>query len=92
MDAFSTLFTVRVSAGAGTDKLWIDSDGLKRVSVRAKAIDGRATEAVLTVICKGLKIRPSQLKLLKGATSTSKRLATTLELSELEARWATAVV
>lgn len=63
---------VRVTPGARVEALEI-ADGRLLAKVRAKPEDGKANEAVLTLLAAALDIAPSRLALLRGATSREKQ-------------------
>ncbi|MXO96949.1 DUF167 domain-containing protein [Erythrobacter aquimaris] len=62
---------IRVTPGARTQAILIEN---KRVSVkvRAKPQDGAANEAVRVLLAQALRVAPSQVELLRGATSREK--------------------
>jgi uncharacterized protein YggU (UPF0235/DUF167 family) len=62
---------LRVTPGARTEALEL-GDGILLVKVRAKAKDGEANEAVLTLLARALGIATSRLRLLRGATGRDK--------------------
>ncbi|GGC28910.1 hypothetical protein GCM10011371_15570 [Novosphingobium marinum] len=62
---------VRVTPGARGVGLEIGSGGLK-AKVREKPQDGKATAAVIALVAEALGIAPSQVELLRGATSRDK--------------------
>ena len=62
---------VRVTPGARVEKIEI-ADGRVLIKVRAKPQDGAANAAVLAMLAKALGCPPSQLELLRGATSREK--------------------
>lgn len=64
---------VRVTPGARAEGVEI-ADGRVLVKVRAKPEAGRATEAAIALVAQALGIAPSQLILLRGATSREKLL------------------
>ncbi len=64
---------VRVTPGARTEQIAID-EGRLLAKVRAKPQDGAANKAVIKLIAKALGIAPSQITLLRGATSREKLL------------------
>ena len=63
--------TVRVTPGARSEGVEITS-GRVLVKVRAKPEDGKATAAVVDLLGQALAIPPSQIVLLRGATSREK--------------------
>jgi uncharacterized protein len=62
---------VRVTPGARCDALEISAAGLL-AKVRARPEAGKANQAVQALIASALKIAPSQVQLLRGATSREK--------------------
>jgi uncharacterized protein YggU (UPF0235/DUF167 family) len=64
---------IRVTAGARTEGIAIQ-DGRVLVKTRTKPQDGAANDAVLALLAHALDCAPSQLDLLRGATSREKLL------------------
>lgn len=64
---------VRVTPGARTEAIWIE-DGRVHVKSRAKPQNGAANAAVIALLAKGLGCAPSDVELLRGATSREKLL------------------
>ena len=62
---------VRVTPGARTEGSEI-ADGRVQVKVRTKPEDGKATAAVAAMLAVALGVPPSQIALLRGATSREK--------------------
>lgn len=62
---------VRVTPGARTEGLAIENDRVI-AKVRAKPQDGAANVAVIALLAKALDRPPSQITLLRGATSREK--------------------
>lgn len=62
---------VRVTPGARNEGVEIAS-GRVLVKVRAKPEDGKATAAVIALLAQAMAIPPSQIALLRGATSREK--------------------
>jgi uncharacterized protein YggU (UPF0235/DUF167 family) len=62
---------VRVTPGARSEGVEITS-GRVLVKVRAKPEDGKATSAVIALMAQALAISPTQIALLRGATSREK--------------------
>lgn len=65
------LLAVRVTPGAKVEMLEI-TDGRLLAKVRAKPEDGKANDAVRTLLAAALDCAPSRLELLRGATSREK--------------------
>ena len=63
---------VRVTPGAKSEGLEI-VDGRLLARVRAKPEDGKANDAVRTLLAQALGLAPSRLDLLRGATSREKQ-------------------
>lgn len=64
---------VRVTPGAKSEGITIEG-GRVVVKVRAKPEDGKATAAVLQLVARALGVAPSQVEMLRGATSRDKLL------------------
>jgi uncharacterized protein len=62
---------VRVSPGARSEGIEI-VDGKVLIKVRTKPEDGKATAAVRDLLAQALGIAPSQVEMLRGATSREK--------------------
>lgn len=62
---------VRVTPGAKVEALEI-AEGKLLAKVRAKPQDGKANDAVRTLLAEALGLAPSRLELLRGATSREK--------------------
>ena len=68
--------TVVVTVKPGSRKgplVEVAEDGSLTVYVRERAIEGRATEAVIRVLAEHLGVPKSQVELISGATSRVKR-------------------
>lgn len=63
--------SVRVTPGARSEGVEIQA-GRVLIKVRAKPEDGKATAAVADLLAQALAIAPSQITLLRGATSREK--------------------
>jgi uncharacterized protein YggU (UPF0235/DUF167 family) len=84
----TTRFSIRVKPGARSDGVggtWGEA-GTLEVSVRAKAIDGRANAAVLELLATVLKLRKRQLRIVVGATHRTKVVEVTDPPADLEQR------
>lgn len=68
---------VRVTPGAKTEGMTIKS-GKVAVKVRSKPQDGAANTAVIAMVAKAVGCAPSQVELLRGATSREKLLRISL--------------
>ena len=62
---------IRVTPGSRSEAIRIDGNQLG-VKVRAKPQDGAANDAVIRLLSKALNIAPSQITMLRGATSRDK--------------------
>ncbi|WP_305097554.1 DUF167 domain-containing protein [Croceibacterium aestuarii] len=62
---------LRVTPGARSEAVEV-GDGAVLVKVRAKAKDGEANEAVLSLLAQALGVATSRLRLLRGATGRDK--------------------
>ncbi len=62
---------MRVTPGARSESIEI-ADGRVLVKVRTKPEDGKATAAVRDLLAQALGIAPSQVEMLRGATSREK--------------------
>ncbi|WP_158966506.1 DUF167 domain-containing protein [Chachezhania sediminis] len=62
---------VKVTPKARKDAIRVDSDILK-IAVTAPPEDGKANDAVRTVLAMALGVAPSQLELVQGQTSRGK--------------------
>jgi uncharacterized protein YggU (UPF0235/DUF167 family) len=62
---------LRVTPGARVGSVAL-GDGVVLVKVRAKAQDGQANAAALNLLADALRIAPSRLRLLRGATGRDK--------------------
>lgn len=63
---------VRVTPGARVESLTIE-DGRLLAKVRARPEDGKANSAVAALLAAALRIAPSRVELLRGATSREKQ-------------------
>lgn len=64
-------FAVRATPKAATDGLR-EADGVLKITVTAPPEDGRANKAVRAVLAAALKVPPTSLTLVRGATSRDK--------------------
>ncbi len=72
-DALS--FAIRVKPGASRTRVGGAYGGALVVSVTARAVDGKATEAALAAVAEALGVRRRALTLVSGATSRDKIVA-----------------
>lgn len=62
---------MRVTPGARSEGIEI-ADGRVLVKVRTRPEDGKASAAVLALLAQALEVAPSQVEMLRGATSREK--------------------
>jgi uncharacterized protein len=65
---------IRVKPGAHVDSVSREPDGSLRVSVRARAQDGKANEAVVKAVAKFLRVPKSHVSIVSGPSSRTKVL------------------
>ena len=65
---------IRVKPGAREEKVSREPDGSLRVSVRARAQEGKANEAVVKAVAKFLLVPKSQVRIVSGPSSRTKTL------------------
>ncbi|MBN2465669.1 DUF167 domain-containing protein [candidate division WOR-3 bacterium] len=71
---------VRVKPGAREEKVSREPDGSLLVSVRARAQEGKANEAVVKAVARALRVPKSEVRIVSGLSSRTK----TLEVPGLE--------
>ncbi len=71
--AEGTILPVRAQPGARRNELRGEQDGALKVCVTQIAEKGKATKAVIEVLCDCLELRKSQIELVSGETSREKR-------------------
>jgi uncharacterized protein (TIGR00251 family) len=64
--------TLKAHPGARDERVSLLPDGRLDVRVRAPALDGRANAAILAVVASALRLRPRQVRLLRGERSREK--------------------
>jgi uncharacterized protein YggU (UPF0235/DUF167 family) len=70
----SDTVVVRVKPGSGKGPLVeVGSDGALTIYVRERAVEGKATAAVVELLADHLGVARSRVKLISGATSRVKR-------------------
>ncbi len=85
--AAGVVLPVRAQPGAKRNGLRGVQDGMLKVTVTQVAEKGKATQAVIEVICDQLSLRRSQLTLLSGEISQQKRfLVQGVAIEELASR------
>lgn len=67
-----TLLRVRVTARARRNEVVTEADGSLRVRVMAAPVDGAANRAVIGLLAEALRVAPSRIELVRGATSRDK--------------------
>ena len=65
---------VRVKPGVREEKVSRDPDGSLLVSVRARAQEGKANEAVVKAVAKALRVPKSSVRIVSGLSSRTKML------------------
>jgi uncharacterized protein len=65
---------VRVKPGAHEEKVSREPDGSLLVSVRARAQEGKANEAVVKAVAKSLRVPKSSVRIVSGLSSRTKTL------------------
>jgi len=86
------ILPVKAQPGARRNAIVGEHDGQLKVAVTQVAEKGKATEALIDVLCDDLNLRKSQIELLSGATSRAKKfLVSQIPLADLAARIATAL-
>jgi uncharacterized protein len=64
--------TIRVRPGAGRTSVGGEHDSALVVRVRARAVDGKATDAALAAVAKAFGVRRRAVTLVTGATRRTK--------------------
>ena len=86
-----TLLPVRTRAGARRNEICGEQDGHLKVCVTQSPEKGKANKALIALLSKSLSLRKSQLELIAGHTSPTKRfLVYDVTTDELAARIADA--
>lgn len=67
------ILPVRAQPGARREGILGEQGGFLRVAVNAPAEDGRANKALIEVLREALDLKRSQVELVSGATSRTKR-------------------
>ena len=70
-----TTFDVRVLPGASRDEVAGVEDGVLKVRLRARPVEGQANEALLRFLAERLGVRQRQVTLLRGQTARRKAVA-----------------
>lgn len=69
------LISVRVSPGASRDEITGLKEGVWQIRVKAPPVQGRANYALLQLLGKALKLKSSDLAIVRGHTSRQKTVA-----------------
>ncbi len=67
------ILSVRVKPGSKKPGIIIAADGVVVVKVAARPVEGKANAAVIQALAEMIKIAPSQIKLVGGDKSKTKR-------------------
>lgn len=79
--------TARVRPGASSDQLVLADDGSLDVRLRARAVEGKANEALISLLAKALGLRRREVVLVRGARARVKLLEVPVaSMEELGAR------
>jgi uncharacterized protein YggU (UPF0235/DUF167 family) len=65
---------IRVKPGAHEEKVSREPDGSLLVSVKARAQESKANEAVVKVVAKALRVPKSRVRIVNGLSSRTKTL------------------
>ena len=79
-------FDVHVHPGSRRSSASGSHDGALNIHVRARAVDGAATNEVLAVLARAFGVRPSAVHCVRGATSHRKSITIEGDGDELTAR------
>ena len=84
---------IRVRPGARTDRAAGPAPGsgpapVLEVRVRARPVEGAATEAAERVLAAALGVRPRQVRVVRGATTRDKLIEVSDPPPDIAARWA----
>jgi uncharacterized protein len=80
---------VHVKPGSSRNQLFRDSQNEIIVKLRAKPIDGEANAALVEFLCSELKIRKSDIEIVKGTTSRTKKIRLAFKPEEWERLYGT---
>jgi uncharacterized protein (TIGR00251 family) len=85
--ADGVILMVKAQPGSRASGLKGEHDGALKVAVTQVAEKGKANKAIIEVLCEWLDLRKSQVELLSGETSSTKRfLIRELTVAELQSR------
>ena len=68
------MISLKAHPGARADAVGLLPDGRLDVRVRAPALDGRANAAILALVAEALRLRPRQVRLVRGERARDKLL------------------
>jgi uncharacterized protein len=74
-DGERLVFTVRVTPRASASAVAGERDGVLLVRVTAPALEGKANDAVVALLAKALGTPRGAVRLVRGATSRTKRIS-----------------
>jgi uncharacterized protein (TIGR00251 family) len=74
-DGERVVFTVRVTPRASANAVSGERDGVLLVRVTAPPVDGKANDAVVALLAKTLGTPRSAVKVVRGASSRTKRVS-----------------
>jgi uncharacterized protein (TIGR00251 family) len=90
--ARGVLLPVRAQPGARREAIVGEHGGELKVAVSQPPEKGKANERIVEVLCEELSLRRSQIELVAGETSRSKKFVITgVSLEELQQRLATRI-
>jgi uncharacterized protein (TIGR00251 family) len=90
--ARGVLLPVRAQPGARRDAIVGEHGGELKVAVSQPPEKGKANERIVEVLCEELSLRRSQIELVAGETSRSKKFVITgVSLEELQQRLVTRI-
>ena len=69
------VFTIRVTPRASANAVTGERDGVLLVRVTAPALEGKANDAVVALLAKALGTPRGAVRLVRGATSRTKRIS-----------------
>lgn len=73
---------IQVKPGSSKNEIFIGENNELVVKLRAKPIDGEANAALIEFLSSALNIRKSEIELVKGATSRTKRIRLAISPSD----------
>ena len=74
-DGERLVFTIRVTGRASANAVAGERDGVLLVRVTAPALEGKANDAVVALLAKALGTPRGAVRLVRGATSRTKRIS-----------------